>query len=66
MVAVWDPSVVPEVDDAVHEMESLGSRLTQFSGFGVDPFQGEPALSKKESTSLSKGTQTLAFSFIRL
>ena len=44
MVAVLDPSVVPEVDDAVREMESLGSRLTQFSGFGIDPFQGEPAL----------------------
>ena len=28
MVAVLDPSVVPEVDDAVREMESLGSRLT--------------------------------------
>ena len=44
MVAVLDPSVVSEVDDAVREMESLGSRLTQFSGFGIDPFKGEPAL----------------------
>ena len=44
MVAVLDPSVIPEVNDAVREMESLGSRLTHFSGFGIDPFQGQPDL----------------------
>lgn len=39
--AVIDLSVLPEVNDAVQEMESLGSRLNRFSGFGIDPLQGQ-------------------------
>lgn len=67
MVAVLDPSVVPEVDDAVREMESLGSRLTHSSvDLALILFKENLPLSKKESTSLSKCTQTLEFSFIRL
>ena len=44
MAAVIDPSVLPEPTDAVQEMESLGSRLNQFSGFGIDPLQGNDHL----------------------
>ena len=38
------PSVLPEAADAVREMQSLGSHLTQFSGFGTDPLFGHQIL----------------------
>ncbi|XP_019852586.1 PREDICTED: uncharacterized protein LOC109582357 [Amphimedon queenslandica] len=41
MTAYVQPSVLPETEDAVREMESLGSNLTYFSGFGIDPLQGQ-------------------------
>ena len=38
MVSI-DPSLLPEPDDAVQQMESMGSRLTHFSPFGRDPLE---------------------------
>lgn len=44
------PLVLPEVDKAVHEMESLGSHLTQFSAFGKDPLLGHQMLIDQRET----------------
>jgi hypothetical protein len=34
-----DPSVIPDQDNAVQQMESMGSHLTRFSPFGFDPLE---------------------------
>uniref|UniRef100_A0A1X7UBB7 Uncharacterized protein n=1 Tax=Amphimedon queenslandica TaxID=400682 RepID=A0A1X7UBB7_AMPQE len=40
MAAIIDSSILPEATDAVHEIESLASHLTYFSGFEIDLLQG--------------------------
>ena len=44
MTAYVQPSELPDTEDAVHEMESLGSNLTYFSGFEIDRLQGQAHL----------------------
>ena len=39
-----DRSLLLEPQDAVHEFEALGGRLTVFSPYGQDPLQGSPDL----------------------
>ena len=45
-----DNQLLPDPQDAVAHMESLGSRLTVFSPFGTDPLEGrEDLISRREA-----------------
>ena len=57
------PSVLPEVDEAVHEMGSLGSHLTQFSAFGKDPLLGHQMLIDQRETMFNESIQTFSTFF---
>jgi len=39
-----DPAMIPSVQDAVQQYESLGGTLTTFSPFGIDPLESNAHL----------------------